>query len=164
MHVLPISPSTVMEGGLCRLVEADKIYTVPSLESLQQPAGAIEDSIQDVLEAASQILVPLHQYDMWYSQVGKIYQKVWKVRSFSSLSFRVWLLFTAEIHCLPVAKWPHYSRDLNHSEGLELLNSNLLSLLAVPSRLAQCIKMRLYLHICTRPSSVQPGGTSFLCT
>lgn len=64
MHVQPISPSTLMEGGLCRLVEADKIYTVPSLESLQQPAGAIEDSIQDVLEAASQILVPLHQYDM----------------------------------------------------------------------------------------------------
>lgn len=149
MHIQPISPSTVMEGDLCRLVEADKSYTVPSLASsgCLQPAGASEDSIQDVLETASQILVPLHQYDISNSQVGKIYQKVLKVRHLSSLLFRVCLLFTAEIHCLPVAKWPHWSRDLNHSEGLELLNLDLLFLLASPTRLTQCIKMRLYLQM-----------------
>lgn len=84
--------------------------------------------------AASQILVPLCQYAIAYSQVGKIYQAVWKVRSLSSLSFRVCLLFTPEIHCPPVAKWQHCSRDLNHSGGLELLNPDLLSLLAEPSR------------------------------
>lgn len=81
MHIQPISPSTVREGGLCRLVEADKSYIVPSLACLQ-PAGAIEDSIQDFLEAASQILVPLYQYDISYSWVGKIYQKVCKSGEF----------------------------------------------------------------------------------
>lgn len=57
MHIQPISPFTVMERGLCRLVEADKSYTVPSLASAAclQPAGAIEDSIQDVFEGLQAI-------------------------------------------------------------------------------------------------------------
>lgn len=51
MHIQPISPSTVTKGGPCGLVEADTSYTVPSLASSAylQPAGSIEDTIQDVL-------------------------------------------------------------------------------------------------------------------
>lgn len=115
-------------------------------------------SLQVLLKPLSKIWLRL-QAKSWLDDINTMYLTFtgWenlpenmKSEGFSSLSPRVCLPFTAEVHCLPAAKWPHWSRDLNHLEHLELLNSDLLPLLVYhldPSRLAQCIKIRLHLQM-----------------
>lgn len=55
-----------MKEGVWGRLEADTSYAVPSYASSAclQPAGVIEASIQDLFEAASQILAQWYQYNV----------------------------------------------------------------------------------------------------
>lgn len=98
LHLKPISPSTLMKEGLCGRLEADASYTVPlsASSACHQPASVIEASVPRCDWGCKPNLGFMISIQCTsHSQVGKIYQEVWKVRLFSSLLLRVCLTFTA---------------------------------------------------------------------